>query len=346
MRSKSAQSGLGPVKSPDRQEMAGQFRELEKSYERIQDRPAKYKHLAENLEQLNAHAGRLVLSAIGAGWFKKSDNIRNGGWWDLKAGRLPGGCLLSGGLEWSEGSEMPTGACRCVDAVRPAELWLHTLSSWLVPKFPDRFTDAAAAHDWTHLLAEDDYGNPLEYVWTIDGQPTSREACKEYLKAHAPVEKGRVCCKLRRQPAVVEHRYDEADWLNRGRQQVWVRIAACRLLAELIDPVALRSPAGGAEVRTETQVILWEGAEHSKRNIRLARTRTAYSEAHGNVRVALKALQAEGNGISKSTFYSHLDALDREIPGWRDRVLVSDQNGNPDNLRRAGTRGKTRGQVG
>jgi hypothetical protein len=70
-------------------------------------------------------------------------------------------------------------------------------------------------------------------------------------------------------------------------------------------------------------VVLWEGAEHSDRTIRLARTRSAYLESHGNVDTARKTLEKSGHPISKSTFYDHLKALDFECPGWRDKILKS-----------------------
>lgn len=93
-------------------------------------------------------------------------------------------------------------------------------------------------------------------------------------------------------------------------------------------------------------LVLWEGAEHSGRNISLARTRTAYLEAHGSVAEALESLKEGGHGISRSTFYNHLTALDDEIPGWRNSVQSSRPGGNPDGLRAARTRRKPMGEVG
>lgn len=91
-------------------------------------------------------------------------------------------------------------------------------------------------------------------------------------------------------------------------------------------------------------LVLWEGAEHTERNVRLARTRTAHLEAHGNVVDALAALKAAGHPVSRSTYYNHLDALDRAIPGWRASVQLSNPTGNPDGLRTVGTHGKSRGK--
>jgi hypothetical protein len=92
-------------------------------------------------------------------------------------------------------------------------------------------------------------------------------------------------------------------------------------------------------------VILWEGAEFTERNIRLARTRSAYLEAHGDVNAAMKALSESGHPIAKSTFYDHLKAIDTELPDWRKSTLVSGASGNPENGVRAGTRGKSRAKV-
>jgi hypothetical protein len=101
--------------------------------------------------------------------------------------------------------------------------------------------------------------------------------------------------------------------------------------------------AVGGPARTE--VVLWEGAEHNERNVRLARTRSAYLEAHGKVAKALAALEAGGNAIGKSTIYDHLNALDDLRPGWRAHVLVPGASGNPENGVTVRTREKTRGGV-
>lgn len=86
------------------------------------------------------------------------------------------------------------------------------------------------------------------------------------------------------------------------------------------------SPAGGGGTQPNSQgsktttVVLWEGAEHTERNVKLARTRTAYLEAHGDVSEALKALNRDDCSIGQSTFYEHLNKLDQETPGWRGGV--------------------------
>jgi HAMP domain-containing protein len=102
--------------------------------------------------------------------------------------------------------------------------------------------------------------------------------------------------------------------------------------------------AVGGPARTE--VVLWEGAEHNERNVRLARTRSAYLEAHGNVAEALAALKADGNEIARRTFYNHLDALDTAIPHWRDSVQLCNQPAQMHGTRIVGTRGKSRGKAG
>jgi len=94
-----------------------------------------------------------------------------------------------------------------------------------------------------------------------------------------------------------------------------------------------------------TEVVLWEGAEHNEYNIRLARTRTAYLEAHGDVAAALEALNASGNQVSRSTFYNHINALDKAISGWKESVQLSNRTGNLDGTEIVGTRKKSRGKV-
>jgi hypothetical protein len=90
-------------------------------------------------------------------------------------------------------------------------------------------------------------------------------------------------------------------------------------------------------VITKTQTItLWEGAENTPVNIRRARTRSAFLEAHGDVQEARKALEREGNPVPQSTFYKHLSDLDAQTPQWRvgcpTRDEDSKQRGNLENL--------------
>lgn len=103
-------------------------------------------------------------------------------------------------------------------------------------------------------------------------------------------------------------------------------------------PAALPGPA-------RPEVRLWEGAEYSERNIRLARTRSAYLEAHGDVTAALAALKAGGNTVGRSTFYDHLGALDNVCPGWRSHMMLSGASGNPENGVSVRPRGKSRARV-
>lgn len=106
--------------------------------------------------------------------------------------------------------------------------------------------------------------------------------------------------------------------------------------SELLD--RLQRAAATKALPARTEVVLWEGAEHNERNVRLARTRSAYLEAHGNVPAAMKALQDSGNPVARSTFYNHLHALDVAIPRWRESVQLSNPTGNLDGMRNVGTR--------
>lgn len=94
-----------------------------------------------------------------------------------------------------------------------------------------------------------------------------------------------------------------------------------------------------------TEVVLWEGAAYTDRNIRLARTRTAYLEAHGDVPAAIKALKDSGHAVARSTFYNHLGALDVADPGWRKSVQLSNPTGNLDGMQNVEPRGKSRDKV-
>lgn len=118
---------------------------------------------------------------------------------------------------------------------------------------------------------------------------------------------------------------------------------------DLIDRLAVASN-GMPELKSlpgpdRTEVVLWEGADHSERNVRLARTRSAYQEAHGNVTDALAALKAAGNEVSRSTFYNHLNALDKATPRWRESVQLSNTIGNLDGMRIVRTRGNQRDKM-
>jgi hypothetical protein len=95
-----------------------------------------------------------------------------------------------------------------------------------------------------------------------------------------------------------------------------------------VSPGVVAQARDGPGARRPDQVVLWEGAEHTPRNIKLARTRTAYLENGGNVKAALEALRASGHPIGQSTLYNHVNELDKCIPGWRDRHLLSKDVGN------------------
>lgn len=114
---------------------------------------------------------------------------------------------------------------------------------------------------------------------------------------------------------------------------------------KMVHALGGNSNAATNALPARTEVVLWEGAEHNERNVRLARTRSAYLEAHGNVADALSAMRAAGDKVSRSTFYDHLDALDKAIPRWRESVQLSNPTGNLDGMRNVGTRGKSRGKV-
>ncbi len=148
---------------------------------------------------------------------------------------------------------------------------------------------------------------------------------------------------------------NEADWKKYARRWCERNAMACNLIADLLEPAADadESPpatakadaAGGASVAPVT-VVLWEGAQHSERNIRLARVRTAYLEQQGKVKLALQSLESDGHTISKTTFYVYLKELDEEIPGWRKGILLSGRTGKMENGVTARKPGKSKGKRG
>lgn len=124
-----------------------------------------------------------------------------------------------------------------------------------------------------------------------------------------------------------------------------IDLAAERTAEKLARVLGDNGRAATNKLPVHTEVVLWEGAEHNARNVRLARTRTAYLEAHGDVPAAMAALKETGNPVARSTFYNHLDALDKAIPRWRESVQLSNPTGNPDGMRNVRTRGKSRDKV-
>jgi hypothetical protein len=145
---------------------------------------------------------------------------------------------------------------------------------------------------------------------------------------------------------------DLLDWLTRAAvadphaiDRVAER-AAAKAAEKMTHALGGNGNAAAKALPARTEVVLWEGAAHTDHNIRLARTRTAYLEAHGNVQAALAALKKAGDTVSRSTFYNHLKALDKEIPHWRESAQLSNPTGNLDGMRIVGTRGKSRGEVG
>jgi hypothetical protein len=160
-----------------------------------------------------------------------------------------------------------------------------------------------------------------------------------------------------------EARLDDASWLvwhNRipirqhdvAVPELWPVKLPPSDAAEMLRFLRGRVPAQVARdkgapppVKLPETVVLWEGAAHTKQNIRLARTRTAYLEAHGNVAAAMAAMAKAGHRIGRSTLYDHLKALDTECPGWRANVLASGASGNPEDGVNVRTRGESRAKT-
>jgi hypothetical protein len=124
---------------------------------------------------------------------------------------------------------------------------------------------------------------------------------------------------------------DAMGAMTKAHDERMARVEQAVTSIGMAEPMALPGPS-------RTEVVLWEGAAHTDHNIRLARTRSAYLEAHGDVVAALAALKASGNEIARSTFYNHLHALDVAIPRWRESVQLSNPTGNLDGMRNVGTR--------
>lgn len=102
------------------------------------------------------------------------------------------------------------------------------------------------------------------------------------------------------------------------------RLQVIKTLKEFVPNLVARTiPA----VTRQQTILLWEGAEHTPFNIRLAHTRTALLENHGNVEAALKSLRSDGHKFSLSTIYGHIKKLDTLNPGWN-QGMISKQVGN------------------
>lgn len=72
-------------------------------------------------------------------------------------------------------------------------------------------------------------------------------------------------------------------------------------------------------------VFMWPGAEHSEKNTKIARVRTAYLEAQGKVTAAMAELKKQKFKISTSTFYKYIADLDRLDPEWRQRTPIPNE---------------------
>jgi hypothetical protein len=109
-----------------------------------------------------------------------------------------------------------------------------------------------------------------------------------------------------------------------------------QISAKVDKPSATVAAVGPTVIREV--VVSTQNAPLTEMNVRLARTRTAYLENQGSVPAALKQLKRDGHVISRSTFYNHLEALDKLDPQWRAPVMVSNQSGQMDGMRQIGTR--------
>ena len=82
-----------------------------------------------------------------------------------------------------------------------------------------------------------------------------------------------------------------------------------------------KSPVDEAKATApRTQIIvLWEGADHSDENVKLARVRTAMLENGFEVRRALASMKNDGHKMSQASFYRALKTLDAlpELKNWR-----------------------------
>lgn len=83
-------------------------------------------------------------------------------------------------------------------------------------------------------------------------------------------------------------------------------------------------------VTMQQTIVLWEGADNTPYNRRIALTCSAYLEANRNVGKAIAALKREGHKVSQSTFYEYLGVRDEQDKGWRNGI-ISEQVGKLEN---------------
>lgn len=119
------------------------------------------------------------------------------------------------------------------------------------------------------------------------------------------------------------------------------RMVRCRMQASH----SVEAPRGtGGRKKVPEKVILWEGAEVSDKNIKLARVRTAFLETGGSVRETRDELRRNDISLSTATIYRYLNLLDELIPGWRRSFSFSQSMRNRENLHVVRSRQKSRDQ--
>ncbi|MBL8762232.1 MAG: hypothetical protein JNL50_13110 [Phycisphaerae bacterium] len=146
---------------------------------------------------------------------------------------------------------------------------------------------------------------------------------------------------------------DEADgWLKALKSHKEPLLNYYQELKAIPPPPTLKRTESSTNPATTRPMIVREIVAVSgdtpltEKDIRVARTRTAYLEAHGSVVAALAALARDGHSISRSTFYNHLSELDERCPRWRESVQPSNQTGNLDGMQIQRKRGKSRENIG
>lgn len=227
-------------------DIAKTLRKLSDDIAREIDRSDEPHHLAVLVYQIHGQAGRLLYEAIKAGAFPLKRSKENGGWWDAKAGRIPGLPFPGKPVKAPESD------------IEYAIFWVFAIGSWLVKAFPSRFPPEAAGWDWKHIATDPEGrpigkdGKPLKWRWCDKrtGEVLPENTTWDDIKANGHPEHYEGS--LDGETVDVTDFYSDKDFSFHNRTQLRIHAEACLLLAELIEEVAATESPGTEGSATDT----------------------------------------------------------------------------------------------
>jgi hypothetical protein len=208
-------------------DFARSFRILAGRFRSVADRAPKKSHISSSIVNRSIQAARLLWLAICADAFPADRKDRNGAWWCVDDGRIPGGVLTlgadgAGGIKPLDIND--TGQCQ--------RLWMLALAGWLVPRFPHRFQHEVPHQGFPRFkringVMVDKDGMPLRVAYSYRGKPVDATLA-EAGKARWDT------CEALNAPIDVRDEFDELDWIEDLRVQADSYADACDLLADLL----------------------------------------------------------------------------------------------------------------